>query len=136
MYKISKPVFISISIILLVILIIFFSLHSNTATFNEAHQDAKHRIKHIQKEIEHAQNILVQTKVQLDSVEENVNALKTEQANNAIAVRKSKHAMDNTLSVQEEKLEYLQNEYRAIQNEKRQLELHLDSIANNLQHNF
>lgn len=137
MYRIPNPIFIVTIIAFITIIVAYFVLNSsNDNTFKEAHQDAKIRIQHIQREIEHSKQILVQTKVQLDSVEEKVTALKAEQHTNAIAVAKDKQRTENKLTIEEGKLRQLQNEYYAIQNDKRQLEYQLDSLANNLQQNF
>jgi len=66
--------------IILISIGIIYLLNSGTSAFEEAHEDAQQRVQHIQKEIVHAQDIIQQTKFQLDSMEEHVNKLQAEQA--------------------------------------------------------
>lgn len=111
-------------------------MNNSSESFKEAHQDAQQRVQHIQKEIVHAQHVIRETKGQLDSIENNVHVLKAQQIINNTEVYTSKQTMDKTLALEENKLNQLKFEYNAIQNEKRLLEIQLDSLSASIQHNF
>jgi len=137
MFKISKPAFRSILIIFIAIIIAYFILSSsNDKTFKQAHLDAQQRVENIQKEIVHAENIVQQTKFQLDSMEEQVNTLQAEQTRIINTHHSNNLEITNRLALERENLNQLKAEYNSTQQEKKKLEAQLDSLSIYIQKKF